>query len=102
MHKDINWNRNISIVKHPESQYPQLRLRLASASPTFLKWIKQSIAQYWEIPGGFISNIHKNTQYLSYSKNDSIKILELLYYDGVKYYLKRKLLYYRKVFPPKC
>lgn len=90
----IDGDGNISIVKHPESQHPQLRLRLASSSSNFLQWIKQSVNQYWEISGGFISKIYKNTQYLTYSKSDSIKILELLYYNGVKYYLKRKFNYY--------
>ncbi len=91
----IDGDGNISIVKHPESQYPQLRLRLASSSLAFLEWIKISIAQYWNIPGGFISKAYKNTQYLTYSKADSIKLLDLIYYKGVKYYLKRKFNYYR-------
>ena len=91
----IDGDGNISIVKHPESQHPQLRLRLASSSLNFLEWIKASITQYWNITGGFISKSYKNTQYLVYSKADSIKLLELIYYIGVKYYLKRKFNYYR-------
>lgn len=90
----IDGDGNISIVRHPESQHPQLRLRLSSSSLKFLEWVKVCLNQHWNISRGFISKVYKNTYYLTYSKTDSIKILELIYYDGVKYYLKRKHDYY--------
>lgn len=95
----IDGDGNISIVKHPESQFPQVRLRLASASIDFLKWIKFRISHQYKIRGGFISKPHKNVRYLVYAKMDSIKLLNFIYYDGMQYYLKRKFDYYMNLMP---
>jgi len=86
----LDGDGNISVVSHKESRHPQLRLRFCSASFNHLEWIKNSIMRLYKISGGFISKPIKNTQYLVYSKADSIKLLELMYYFEVEYYLHRK------------
>ena len=90
----LDGDGNISVVSHKESQYPQLRLRFCSASINHLEWMKSSVSKLYNISGGFISKPNKNTQYLIYAKADSIKLLELIYYYGVKYFLSRKYNYY--------
>lgn len=86
----IDGDGNISIVKHPESKHPQLRLRLSSGSLLFLNWVKGRINNYWNIPRGFITKGPRNVYILTYCKVDSIKLLEFMYYDEVEYFLHRK------------
>lgn len=86
----IDGDGSIDVYFHPESLHPQLRLRLCSASLTFVTWIKNQIQSILNIKTGWI---HSNTQsmhVLSYGKSDSIKILKNMYYDNVEYYLGRK------------
>ena len=71
---------NINVSYHPQSTQPQLRVRLASASKNFLIWIKH----------GWIYTSKKQLHMLSFGKNDSIKILRLMYYKKVEFFLKRK------------
>ncbi|MCG2694200.1 hypothetical protein L6259_02955 [Candidatus Parcubacteria bacterium] len=87
----IDGDGNISISKHPESQHPQLKVRLASASKFFLGWIKFNLSEIAKLNGGWIG---KGTRIymLSYGKADSVKLLKLLYYDNVESYLDRKYL----------
>ncbi len=80
----------INIFNHPESQYPQLRIRLCSASLKFLKWIKNQITEQIKITNGWIENKYGNVYVLVYGKSDSIKLLKFIYYNKVKYYLYRK------------
>lgn len=89
----LDGDGNISLVKHPESQFLQLRTRLCSASLVHLIWLKDSVKTNLRIEGGFISKLSRDTYYLTYSKRDSLKLLDLMYYKGVKYYLKRKFIY---------
>jgi len=86
----IDGDGSISIFYHPESKQPQLRIRLASASKTFLLWIKNSIYNLGKIKGGWIYTSKKQMHLLTYAKSDSSKILKLMYYSGTKYFLKRK------------
>lgn len=87
----IDGDGNINIQRHPESQYPQLRVRLNSGSINFLKWIKEEIAKLIKPKGGWIEKSGR-VYILSYGKTDSIKILNSMYYNKVKYYLNRKYL----------
>ncbi len=91
----LDGDGNISIVAHKESGCPQLRLRFCSASLIHLQWLKHSIHQIYGISRGFISKPAKNTMQLTYSKIDSINLLAFIYYDGVKYFLRRKHKYYK-------
>lgn len=88
----VDGDGNINIAKHPESQYPQLRLRLCSASTKFLLWMKNEIKSNAGITGGWIDPYYPRSGVgtLAYGKVDSIKLLEYIYYDGVQYYLVRK------------
>jgi hypothetical protein len=92
----LDGDGNISVVYHKESQYPQLRLRFCSASLNHLLWMKKSLLNQYNISGGFISKKIRNTHYLVYSKVDATKLLELMYYHRVKYFLGRKYTYYKK------
>lgn len=85
----IDGDGNISVASHPESRHPQLRLRLFSASPLFLEWIKNKISYLFKIEGGWIE-INKNIGVLVYAKADSIILLKLMYYPKVDSYLERK------------
>ena len=88
---------NISIAAHPESAHPQLRLRFSSASIKHLIWLKDQISQYFRIERGFILSPPVRAHYLVYAKEDSITLLKLVYYAGVKYYLERKYLTLQKL-----
>jgi len=79
----------INTVSHPESKHPQLRLRLSSASPLFLGWIKKSLGGLVAVKGGWISQSSR-AHVLTYAKADAILILNYIYYPGVKSFLNRK------------
>lgn len=89
----IDGDGNISVVKHPESRHFQLRLRLTSGSLLFLLWIKDEVRRLYRTAGGFIVDYgDKGVYTLVYAKSDAMKLLELMYYNGVEYYLRRKFL----------
>ena len=85
----IDGDGSIGIFKHPESRHPQLRIRLSSASMPFLQWVKNKILINTNIETGWIEN-KKGIAVLVYAKENSIKILNYIYYQNVEYYLKRK------------
>jgi hypothetical protein len=87
----IDGDGNISVFRHPESRYPQLRVRLASASVAFLIWIKKKISKNTGIKTGWIEHKKDNTRVhtLIFAKDDSIKLLKYIYNDS-KRYLARK------------
>ena len=86
----IDGDGSISISYHPESKLPQLRLILCSASKKFLTWIMCEIKKNTKIERGWIHISKKKMCSLKYGKEDSIKILKFMYYDGVEFFLKRK------------
>ena len=88
----VDGDGNIDVSKHPESQHPQLKLRLYSASLDFLEWIKEEIDINFEIGTGWIQKLSGKTKLfcLSFGKADTIKIFDYIYYPGVKHYLSRK------------
>lgn len=85
----IDGDGSIGIFKHPESKHPQLRTRLYSASIPFLQWIKNKILKNINIKTGWIEK-KNDVSVLIYAKEDSIKLLNYIYYPDVEYYLKRK------------
>lgn len=85
----IDGDGSIGIFKHPESKHPQLRTRLFSASIPFLQWIKDTILKNINIKTGWIEK-KNDVSVLIYAKEDSIKLLNYIYYQNVEYYLKRK------------
>lgn len=84
----IDGDGNISYVWHPESRHPQLRIRLFSASPPFLKWIKSEVAKILNTKTGWIETKY-GISTLIYAKSDSLKLIDFLY-QGAEHYLKRK------------
>lgn len=82
---------NISIQKHPESQHPQLRVRIFSASPLFLEWLRERNARSLKLIGGYVDYFnYTRSAVLSYGKADSIKILNWIYGDAEDIFLSRK------------
>ena len=80
----IDGDGSISISKHPESKYPQYKIRLCSASNNFLDWILKSCKRFFGVAGGSISKTDKSSVYtLTFGKNDSIKILRMIYLKNV-------------------
>lgn len=73
---------------HPESQYPQLRLRFASGSSNFLKWLHQRIKKEIGTKGFIVKGNRKED--LTFGKQDSLKILKYMYYSPNVICLSRK------------
>lgn len=69
---------NFNIFNHPESQYPQIRVRFASGSHGFLEWLQSKI-NYKLRTRGYITRTQR-CEYLEYAKSDSVKILKFMYY----------------------
>ena len=75
----IDGDGNIDVFVHKESSQKQLRLRLASASNKFLEWIFEELKNNYSIIGGWTySPKDRSWHVLTYGKQDSIKILNLL------------------------
>lgn len=84
----IDGDGSIQTFKHPESRHLQLRVRLTSASPSFLEWL---LLENREIGlRGFIVR-RPGLGQLEYGKADSIELLNKMYYPGFRHCLKRKL-----------
>lgn len=76
----IDGDGSISISKHPESKHNQYKVRLCSASKNFLIWILKNCIDLFKVKGGSISISQKSSVYvLTFAKEDSIKILRLIY-----------------------
>jgi len=73
---------------HPESQHPQLRLRFASASRQFIRWLHQEIKKELDTKG-FIANGGRDEN-LVFGINDSLKLLNYMYYSPNATCLSRK------------
>ncbi|MBI2039291.1 MAG: LAGLIDADG family homing endonuclease [Candidatus Niyogibacteria bacterium] len=86
----IDGDGNINVFIHPESRHPQLRTRLVSASPPFLRWVKQKIYRLAKINGGWIEVRKHGIPVLVYAKSDSVKLLNFMYYPKAECFLKRK------------
>lgn len=95
----IDGDGTIGVFKHPESIQPQLRVRLYSASLKFITWLKEEISELSDLEGGWIEDSIKSSRVykLSFGKQDSIKLLRLIYnqdcclsrkYEPVKYLFK--------------
>ena len=79
----------ITSFKHPESRYPQIRIKFTSGSIKFLVWLKDKIDRILDIKGRI--EVLPRAYQLIYHKCDSIELLKKIYKKpGV--FLKRKLL----------
>lgn len=79
---------NANEAKHPESQYPQLRIRFFSASHDFISWLHTQIKNRLGVKG-FVQ-FHERAYVLTFAKEDSIKITGFMYYKVGLPYLPRK------------
>ena len=95
----IDGDGSIGFYSHPESKHPQLRVRLYSASPKFLEWIKKETVAVANLRGGWIEDSMKKSRVykLVFAKEDSIKLLKLVY-DKSCYCLSRKHEIVRKFY----
>jgi len=87
----IDGDGSIDTFRHPESKHPQFRIRICSASPKFLSWLKRAIKSNVGTKGGWISR-GQRAYFLSYGKDDAIRISKLIYYNKSLPFLKRKYL----------
>lgn len=85
----IDGDGSINTFRHPESKNPQLRLRLYSASKKFLTWIKEKNTIF--NVSGYLQD-GKRVYTLTYAMNDSIRLLNEMYYKDFPQSLGRKLL----------
>lgn len=87
----VDGDGSITEFMHPESKMPQLRVRLASASLDFLKWIQGEIRQHVGVEGGWIyKDRKKSVLTLTYAKSDAIRILRFIYANCAYNFLPRK------------
>lgn len=86
----IDGDGSIGYYDHPESRWPQLRIRLFSSSPKFLIWIKSRACERFKIRGGWIQKPHRGVSVLAYGSADSIVLASYLYAESSKCFLKRK------------
>jgi len=87
----IDGDGNINVFMHPESDKPQLRVRLYSASYKFIVWVKQEIAAKINVVGGSINNCGRVYELL-YCKSDSVILLKFIYHSDDVHRLGRKYL----------
>lgn len=85
----IDGDGNIGVNAHPESKHLQLKIRIFSASLPFLIWIQTQVSKLFKPSGGWI-RAGSGVSILEYGKEDSIKILKLIYYDESVLCLTRK------------
>lgn len=76
------------VFKHPESQYPQIRVKFASASPKFIRWLYKEIREKLDV-SGYISKSTR-AESLEYAISDSKKLLNYMYYSPDIIFLERK------------
>ena len=89
----IDGDGSIGFSMHPESQYPQWRVRLCSASLKFLKWVLESLKKLGIVEGGTIyMPVGRSTGILAFGISDTKKVLNFVYYNKQLPTLQRKYL----------
>lgn len=87
----LDGDGSITISKHPESRYPQYKVRLCSASREFLVWILKTCSDLFKIKGGSICIPKKSSVHtLTFAKGDSIRILQVIYKGKITSLLRKK------------
>lgn len=86
----VDGDGSITSGNHPESRHPQLRLKLYSASPEFLAWIKNMVKINFHIHRGWMTHSSNNRCFeLNYGKEDAKKIFDFIYYSGAVCLLRK-------------
>lgn len=75
----IDGDGSIGAFRHPESEHPQIRLRLASASTPFLMWVLENVKKNTTIAGGWIRPM-PGGWVLVFGKADALELLRFMYY----------------------
>lgn len=76
---DLRWKSSIMFY-----------LALASASPSFIKWIRTELCALLRVRGHITSDRKKCTHQLKYAKKESLKIIKNMYYSDSVICLSRK------------
>lgn len=84
----IDGDGSIDYYMHPESKEKQFRIRISSASKSFLEWLKKEIDKGLKIKG-IIRHTTKAYE-LCYYKKASVRIVNFVYYSKSILFLKRK------------
>lgn len=88
------------VFRHPESRYPQIRVQFTSASPKFVRWLRQEINLKFKTKG-FIRTTTR-AENLEYAINDSLKLLNYMYYSPNVICLSRKFQKAKPYFKRTC
>ncbi len=76
----IDGDGNINVFVHPESEHPQLKLRLYAYNQKFLTWVHRETKNLIKVGGGWIySEKDGSMNALVFGKADSITILRYIY-----------------------
>lgn len=95
----IDGDGNICLFKHKESKHIQIKIRIASASILFLQNILRTLKDNFGFNKGWMTKSMKNNNpiySLCFGKKDSLKIINLVYYDTHIPFLKRKYVQAKK------
>ena len=85
----LDGDGSISILMHPESKQKQVKMRFASASDSFLEWLKSKNLSLAKATGGHTTRSTRCRQ-LTYGKEDSITLIKYMYYTPEVICLRRK------------
>jgi hypothetical protein len=77
--------------KHPSNGVTQWMLKIISASPPFIEWIKECCESCFKVRGKIHSQPQSNVYVLKYGKLAAQRILNHCYHDGVEVVLDRKM-----------
>lgn len=91
----IDGDGNICLFNHPEAHIVQVKLRLASASMSFLQWIRSMVTTILKTKGGWIEK-GLRVNVLCYGKKDAVTILRQIYSPS-KICLMRKYVIVEKI-----
>jgi DNA-binding transcriptional regulator WhiA len=85
----LDGDGSISILIHPESKQKQVKMRFASASDSFLEWLKSKNSNLARATSEHTTRSTRCRQ-LTYGKEDSFTLIKYMYYSPEVICLKRK------------
>lgn len=87
----LDGDGSIQIIKHPASKRHQLKVRYYSGSDKYLRWLKNTITNIFQVYGGFLQKLNR-VWCLTYCKRDGIDILKKIYYPNAICLSRKRLL----------
>ncbi|OGI64344.1 hypothetical protein A2642_04400 [Candidatus Nomurabacteria bacterium RIFCSPHIGHO2_01_FULL_39_10] len=89
----LDGDGSLTIFTHPESKHLQYTLRICSASKNFTKWMLEESRKAFPIKGGSVFQTRKTYMHiLRFGKEDSVKILKLIYPKNVICLSRKKII----------